>query len=72
MSNSFFAKLYNWLTLADYDSAKERATLDVIKRHARGNVAFQSGDVMDSAALHELSVAGDKATASLKKLRGAH
>lgn len=60
--------LRDWLNLADYDAAKKKATKDIIKRYARGNVVFQNGGVMDEAEMAKLSAAGDAAIERLQKL----
>jgi hypothetical protein len=58
---------WGWLNLADYDRAKEQGTDDIIGRYARGNVNFQNNSCLDDSDLQELSAAGDKAMAKLKK-----
>ncbi|MBF0166361.1 MAG: hypothetical protein HQL45_01920 [Alphaproteobacteria bacterium] len=63
-----FQNVLAWLTLADYDSAKERATVDIVARLARRNVSFQNGSILNGAALRKLSEEGDAAMAHLRKL----
>lgn len=59
--------IYGWLTLADYEAAKEKATDDIIARYARGNVNFQNGSSMDEEALGKLSAEGDRAMDRLRQ-----
>jgi hypothetical protein len=61
--------LLGWASLADYDAAKERATLDVVSRFARGNTSVQSGQVLDEGDLRQISGDGDRALRSLDRLR---
>ena len=62
---------WGWLTLADYDAAKEQATYDINSRYGRGNVNFQNGSSMDATELDRLSAKGDKAEENLNKQRAA-
>ena len=59
--------IYDWLTLADYKAAKERATAQIVARFARGNTAVQNGQYIDEDKLRDLSAAGDRATESLRR-----
>lgn len=59
----------NWTSLADYDAAKEQATVDVVARFSRGNVSVQNGQVLDEADLRKVSTEGDQALAKLDRLR---
>ena len=61
-------KVWEWLTFADYDAAKERGVLDVISRYSRRNVSAQTGWLLDKTGLDELSVAGDDAARALKDM----
>jgi sialic acid synthase SpsE len=36
-------RVYEWLTLEDYEIAKRKAERDVVARFSRGNVAIQNG-----------------------------
>jgi hypothetical protein len=60
-------KAYRWLTLADYEEAKARATNNIISRDARGNISFQNGSILEENELRALSKKGDKALARLNK-----
>jgi hypothetical protein len=57
---------YQWVTLLDYESAKDEATERVIKRYSRGNTSIQNGWYVSEDALKELSVKGDRAMAFLE------
>ncbi len=61
-------KLVDWLRLADYSAAKEKATDDVVARYSRGNVAAQNGEYIDREKLDALSEEGDKAMTALDKI----
>lgn len=61
-------RFYNWLTLTDYENAKEEATLLVVKRLSRGNTSTQNGWFLDFAGLLKLSKAGDVALRKLKRI----
>jgi hypothetical protein len=58
-------KLRAWLSLADYDSASERATEQIIKRYTRGNVSLQNGWYLNEKKLDTLSKRGDQAASRL-------
>jgi|HubBroStandDraft_4_1064222.scaffolds.fasta_scaffold3140281_1 hypothetical protein len=60
--------LIDWLTLADYEAAKARATEEIVARLSRGNIVVQNGWFMDEAALANLSLAGDLAISRLQSL----
>jgi hypothetical protein len=62
-----FGRFINWITLKDYESARTKATVDIVKRFSRGNTAVQNGDFLDSDGLRELSLQGDAAMRGLKK-----
>lgn len=64
-------RFYDWVTLADYEQAKERATDEIIARYARGNVALQNGWYMDEAKLEKLSRDADRALARARQLVSA-
>jgi prepilin-type processing-associated H-X9-DG protein len=36
-------KIWGWLTLKDYDAAKDAAETEIGMRYGRGNVLFQDG-----------------------------
>jgi hypothetical protein len=65
-----FRAIIDWLTLADYEAAKERATEQIVARFARGNTAVQNGQYIDEDKLRDLSAAGDRATESLRRYVG--
>ena len=58
----------DWLTLADYDRAKAAGTKAIVKRYTRGNIFLKNGLYLDKTAIDRLSVAGDRASARLKRL----
>lgn len=60
-------QLRSWLTMADYYEEMENATKQIATRYSRGNVSMQNGRYIDSDNLRELSLAGDRALARLKK-----
>lgn len=60
-------KLFNWVTLTDYEIAKEEATELVVKRFSRGNVSAQNGWYMDRSQLDDLSKAADAAMERLEQ-----
>ena len=61
-------RLYNWLTLNDYEIAKEEATDLIVKRLSRGNTSTQNGWYLDLIDLTRLSRAGDKAMLKLMRM----
>jgi hypothetical protein len=61
-------RLYNWLTLNDYEIAKEEATDLIVKRLSRGNTSTQNGWYLDLIDLTRLSRAGDKAMRKLRRM----
>ncbi len=60
--------ILNWLSLMDYNNAKEEAAMNIISRYGRGNMSFQNGNIVDRKGLEALSKQGDKALERLKKL----
>lgn len=58
---------YQWITLHDYESAKDEGTERVIKRYSRGNTSIQNGWYVTEDELKKLSVKGDRAMASLER-----
>lgn len=69
--NVMFARLRDWLALADYDAAKRNATDELIARFSRRNVSIQNGWHLDDDALRSLSVEGDRAMARISELIAA-
>jgi hypothetical protein len=59
----------NWLTLADYEQAKEMNCVNIVARFSRGNVNVQDGQIMDEKDLRLISARGDRALAHLGSLR---
>lgn len=59
------SNLIDWLTLADYDRAKEQATVDVVARYSRGNVNVQNGEMLDEKDIERLAMNADRALARL-------
>jgi hypothetical protein len=62
-----FRRLYEHLTLADYDAANENATKQIIKRFTRGNISLKNGLFMTRRSMNDLSERGDRAVARLQK-----
>ena len=62
----FGRRLYDWLTLADYEAAKADATERIVKRLSRGNVSAQNAWYMTEDDLVNLSIAAD---AALRKMQ---
>lgn len=60
-------RLRAWLLFADYDAAKEAASLDTASRYSRGNIAVQNGRILDKRGLDKLSEDGDDAAEALKE-----
>lgn len=60
-------KIWEWLTFADYEAAKERGALDVVARYTRGNVLTQNASLLDESSLRDLAAAGDKAAKILRE-----
>ena len=58
-------RFYNWLTLQDYQLAKDDATDLVVRRLSRGNTSTQNGWYLDQDDLAKLSKAGDEAVRKL-------
>lgn len=52
---------YNWLTLRDYEAAKEQATDQVVERLSRGNTLAQDGSSIERSELDQMSTAADAA-----------
>jgi hypothetical protein len=57
---------YQWLTLHDYESAKDEGTDRIIKRYSRGNTSIQNGWYVTEDELKELSAKGDRAMTFLE------
>lgn len=57
----------NWLSLADYFAAKNRATEKIVTRLARNNALFQGGAIMDEAELRRKSEKADDAMRRLER-----
>jgi hypothetical protein len=53
--------IISWLTVSDLDDALKKAQVDVIVRYARGNTAFQNGNISDLQELDALHKEGDSA-----------
>lgn len=44
-------RLFDWLTLRDYEQADDAATVQVVKRYSRGNVNVQGGRFLSAAEM---------------------
>jgi hypothetical protein len=62
-----FRTVYDWVTLRDYEAAKERATDEVVERLSRGNTLAQDGSAMEEAELLRISLAADVAMNKLER-----
>lgn len=60
--------VYDWVTLRDYDLAKERATDEVVGRFSRGNTLAQDGASLEQQELENLSLKADEAMRKLEAL----
>ena len=67
-----FRKIYENLTLADYEAAKEAGTTLVVKRFSRGNIFLNNGMFLTRNGLNALSKRGDRALSILKKKVASH
>lgn len=52
-------RMINWITVRDYESAKQEATDQIIRRQSRGNIFSPNGWAMSSRQLEENSVQAD-------------
>lgn len=59
--------IYEWVTLRDYEAAKERATDEVVERLSRGNTLAQDGSSMEEPELTRMSVAADIAMKKIER-----
>lgn len=59
--------IYDWVTLRDYENAKERATDDIVERISRGNTLAQDGSSLERQDLNRISVAADSAMTKIEK-----
>lgn len=57
----------DWLSLADYDRAKDEATRSIVRRYTRGNIFLKNGLYLDRAGSDRLSAVADEAEVRLKK-----
>ena len=60
--------VWDWVTLRDYDAAKERATDEIVERLSRGNTLAQDGASMERGELDTFSAAADGAMTKLERL----
>lgn len=64
----FLSSTWDWLFPSQtYESAKKRATLDVVSRYGRGNVSVQNGYILDKSQMKIQSKEADKALARMNK-----
>jgi hypothetical protein len=59
--------IYEWLTLRDYEAAKERATDEVVERLTRGNTLAQNESSMEETELNRISIAADAAMEKIER-----
>ena len=59
--------IFEWVTLRDYEAAKERATDEVVERFSRGNTLAQDGASMEEAELNRFSIAADAAMIRIER-----
>jgi hypothetical protein len=62
--------IYDWVTLKDYERAKEHATNQVVERISRGNTLAQDGSSMERQDLDHLSNAADRAMEKMQRRFG--
>lgn len=62
-----FKKFFGWLNLADLDTARREASMQVIARYSRGNTSIQDGRIMSRDDLARLSAAADQAMDRLRR-----
>lgn len=60
-------RLYNYLTLADYEVANAQANRRIVARFTRGNISLKNGLYMTKRSLDSLSERGGRAVARLQK-----
>ena len=60
-------ELCGWLSLRDYEAAKEAATNEIISHLTRGSTVVQDGCVIDEEDLKELSSIGDRAMERIRR-----
>ncbi len=60
--------LRGFLTMSDYDDARDVATMDIVSRFSRGNVSVQNGQIFDERDMEVMSARGDHALAKLNRL----
>jgi hypothetical protein len=58
--------VYDWVTMRDYDLAKERATDEVVERFSRGNTLAQNGSSLEEPELEDMSLQADEAMRELE------
>lgn len=59
-------RAWEWLTVRDYERAKQKNAENVVKRLTRGNIPGQNGWSMTKDALDKKSRDSDRATKSLR------
>jgi hypothetical protein len=60
--------LYEWVTLRDYEAAKEHATNEVAERFSRGNTLSQENDSsLEETDLARISIAADAAMMKIER-----
>ncbi|MDE2135572.1 MAG: hypothetical protein KGJ49_13365 [Alphaproteobacteria bacterium] len=60
-------RLFEYLTLADYDAANEQANRKIVARFTRGNIYLKNGLYMTRSAMDAQSERGGRAVARLQK-----
>ena len=63
-----YPRLISWLTLSDYDEARNQATKRIVARYSRGNVTAQAGNLIEEADLRCMSERADASMVRLNKL----
>lgn len=61
------SKIIEWLSVRDYDRAKDEGIRRIVGRYARGNVVVQAGRYMNEADASIVVRRGDKAMAQLER-----
>lgn len=68
----FVQRLRDWLSLRDYDEARDKATKKIVARYSRGNIKVQLGSFLDRKNLDNRSLAADHSMANIQKMMKNH
>jgi hypothetical protein len=59
--------LCDWVTLRDYDRAKDRAAEEIEQQISRGNTLAQNGSCLEQPELDKVSMAADRAMVRIER-----